>query len=230
MTKFSKDDHKDLLEKISANRLERLELMSEALHKCGVEDAERFIDKALPQSKLFMTEVLPVLHRLYLPEPSGITKTVLDVGPQNFAGTELLSSIHSKKSFNRLKLEVTALDITDAFALFKEVISPDTEFLVKNIYDIHDRSWDAIICSHVIEHVPEPEKFVRRLQELSNDYVIIGCPWSEDPLVTRTHINTIKRDFINKVGGRDLEIFTNYSWGKDREVCLFWLPGLAKQQ
>ena len=219
---------KALRERIKSNNSDRHALMIEALKMCGVEDAERFIVKGLPQSELFMSEVIARLHRLYLPEPENTFKTVLDVGPQNFAGTALLHSIHGKYSFNRLKLGITALDITDTFELLKDIIAPNVEFLVQDIFDIKQRSWDTVICSHVIEHVPNPQGFVRQLQSLAKDFVIVGCPWNEDPLVTRTHINTLKKDFMLEVGARDLEIFTNYCWGKDREVCLFWLPGLAK--
>jgi hypothetical protein len=46
--------------------------------------------------------------------------------------------------------------------------------------------------------------------------------------VTRSHINTVDKQFVPSMGGRDLQIFTNYGWGTSREVCTFWLPGRAR--
>ena len=37
------------------------------------------------------------------------------------------------------------------------------------------------------------------------------------------------RGFVRELGARDLRIFTSYTWGKEREVCLFWLDGTASQ-
>lgn len=125
---------------------------------------------------------------------------------------------------------MSAVDITNNFGLLKELIAPNIEFLIKDIFDIKDRTWDFCIASHVIEHVPNPLQFVRQLQALANDFVIVACPWVEDPLVTPGHINTITKSLVREMGARNLKIFTNYSWGKNREVCTFWLPGQSKTE
>lgn len=202
--------------------------MLEAVRLGGVDAAERFVDKGMPQSELFMAEMIPIIHRLYEHLPEGAIKTALDVGPQNFAGTELLSRIHARSTFCRLKLQVTAIDIHDRFRLLGEMVAPDVEFLVQNVFSVENRAWDFTVASHVIEHVPKPAVFVRRLQEISRDFVLIATPWREDPLTTTGHINTIDKTFVRAVGGRDLNVYTNFNWGKEREVCSFWLPGLAK--
>lgn len=190
-------------------------------------DPDKSIAKAIPQSQLFMIELIPIIHRLYLGLPEGATKTVLDVGPQNFAGTALLASVHGKLSFNRLKLTVSAIDIISRLVPVKECVAPDIEFIVGDIYALEARTWDTIIASHVIEHVPAPARFVRRLQELARDYVIIACPWEERPL-TASHINTIDGETVRAMGARDLNVYVNYSWGKHRKVCTFWVEGRAK--
>ena len=217
-----------LLDEIRSHNEERYELMTRALKLSGVEDAHKFVTKGLPQSQLFMVEVIPFLHRLYLHEEENTTKRVLDVGPQNFAGTALLRDVHRRNSFNRLKLDVSAVDIVDGFDLLREIVAPGLPFLKSDVFKIKDQTWDTIICSHVVEHVPKPGQFLARLQDLAHDFVIVGCPWNEDPITTKSHINTINKQSIIEFGGRDLQIFTNYCWGKHREVCLFWLPGKAK--
>lgn len=217
----------DLLQKIEAFREAERDLMIEAIEATGVPDADKFIDKGMPQSRLFMVDIIPYIHRLYQHLPEGTWKSAVDIGPENFAGTQLLANTHSANSFCRMKLKVTAVDITPRFEVLRHLVAPDVEFFVRNIFDIKDRKWDFSIASHVIEHVPKPLEFARRMQELSRDFVIIAAPWNEHPLKTPGHINTISKALVREMGARDLQIFTNYSWGKDREVCLFWLPGMA---
>lgn len=212
--------------RIQASNAERRQLMVECIEQAG-HDAVKFIDWAIPQSELFMVEILPWIHKLYFSAPTNARKTVLDIGPQSFGGTRLLHSIHNPATLNKLKLDITAVDIHDEFEMLRRMIVPDIEFIKANIYDINDRNWDLVIASHVIEHVPQPAKFLRRCQQLAKDQVIVACPWAEDPLVTGGHINTINKQFVQSVGATDLKVYTNYNWGKGREVCIFTLPGLA---
>lgn len=186
-----------------------------------------FVEKAIPQSKLFMAELIPVIHRLYMDLPTNAQKTVLDVGPSSFGGTALLADLHTQKSFNKLKLKVSAVDIIDDFRPVQELLAPTVEFFVQDIFTIDNRVWDFIICSHVIEHVPSPSVFLQQLQSLARDFVLVACPWAEKPLTTKGHINTIDDEFVRAVGGRDLQVFVNYCWGKQRKVCSFWISGSA---
>jgi len=218
----------DLAVRIQKNNDERKALMQEAVEVAVKDTGKDYIRKGIPQSLLFMVEIIPVIHRLYEHIPERVYKSVLEVGPENFAGTELLAHTHAPHSYNRLKLNVSALDITDHFDYLRQLIAPQVEFLITDVFEIKDRVWDFSIASHVIEHVPDPVAFVRQLQSLSRDFVIIAAPWMEDPIITKSHCNTITKELVREMGARDLNIFTNYSWGKDREVCIFWLPGLAK--
>lgn len=203
-------------------------LLTEVLSRAGVENPIDWAAKSFAQSQLFAAEIIPVIHRLYESEPVNIHKSLLDIGPQNFAGTRLIQSIHDRRAFTNLKFSVSALDITDKFRNLQRLIAPQCEFIVSNLFDIRERIWDMVLASHVIEHVPNPALFIAKMQEISADYVVIAAPWNENPIVTRSHINTIDKAFVRMVGGRDLHIFTNYSWGKTREVCIFWVPGKAK--
>ena len=185
------------------------------------EEAKKYIFKAIPQSELFMTEVIPHIHANYLDLPENVLKTVLDVGPQSFGGTSLLSRLHSKYSFNRLKLSVSAIDIHSKFSGFCSILSPEVNFVCGNIYDLAPNSFDFCIASHVIEHVDNPVGFVERLANISRDFVIIAAPWMESQPLTKGHINIIDKSFVDSVGGTGLEVKVNYSWGKNRKVCIF---------
>lgn len=218
-----------LQEKINLHNEEREYLMKKALMSAGIIDEaiiNRIIKKGMPQSKLFMIEIIPLIHRWYLHESDNTVKTALDIGPQNFAGTALLQEIHDPHTYNKLKLDVSAIDKTDKFSILKDILCSKVNFIKGDIYDLKG-TWDFVIASHVIEHVDEPYKFVKRMQDLARDFAIIACPWNEYPLSNNTHVNTIDKKFIRSVGARDLSIYTNYSWGKSREVCLFWVPGRA---
>ena len=206
---------------------ERSKLLTLAAEEVGL-DPDIFVDKAIPQSELFMAENIQLIHDLYLNTPVNKKIEVLDVGPQAYGGTALLERLHRSTSYNKLKMTVSAIDITDQFDLLREVQCPQVDFIHADIFEVQDRTWDCVVCSHVIEHVPDPGSFLLRLTELARDYVIVACPWKEDPLVTNGHINTINRKLIQAVGGLGLKIYMNYNWGKDREVCQSWIPGKAK--
>lgn len=220
---------KDLKQRIKENNEGRDSLMREALAVNGIDSAtiEKLIKKGIPQSQLFMAEIIPFLHKLYLDLPELETKTVLDIGPLNFAGTALLSSIHHRNSPNRLRLKVSALDIESRLAIMKEIVAPEVEFICSDLYNLKDRIFDVVIASHVIEHVPQPFNFARAMQNIAKDFVIVAAPWMEEFPLTGSHINVIDEHFVAELGGEDLQIFTNYCWGKHRKVCLFKLPGLA---
>ena len=217
-------------EEIRRHVAERKDLMRRALEAGGVENPEKTVSKGMPQSLLFMVELIPFIHGLWGHLPEGSRRTVLDVGPENFAGTALLAKLHAPDSFNRLKLEVSALDISDEFVLLGELIAPEVELLVRDVASIRDRVWDMVIASHVIEHVEDPVEFMKELQKRAREFVVIACPWREDPVVTPDHVSTIDKEVVMAAGARDLTIYTNFSWGKMREVCMFWLPGLAKEE
>jgi 2-polyprenyl-3-methyl-5-hydroxy-6-metoxy-1,4-benzoquinol methylase len=107
-----------------------------------------------------------------------------------------------------------------------KAVDPNVKYIVGDIYS-HDESFDIIIASHVLEHVPNPIKFLQRLQELSREWVIVACPWRESPLRTAGHINTIDKTILNAVKARNIHIYTDLSWGHDKECVIFCLQGMA---
>ena len=219
-----KDARAELLDRIDAMRTAYRTLMEDCV-SYGKGDPEKFIDMGIPQSQLFMTELLPFIHRAYLPAPTNALKTVLDIGPQSFGGTKLLYDLHNTGTHNKLKLQITAVDIVSNFEMLQKLMVPQVEFLIQDIFSVQNRHWDFVICSHVVEHVPDPMPFLARCQALARDFVLVACPWEEFPLTTKGHVNTINHAFVKKAGGKDLKIYRNYMWGKKREVCIFMLDG-----
>ncbi len=215
-----------LLERITRMRTDYRILMEECIAFGGA-NPKHSIDLGIPQSQLFMVELIPFIHRYYLELPKNMRKTVLDIGPSEFGGTKLLYDTHSTGTFNKLKLDITAVDNVSRYQMLQKLVIPEIEFLIQNIFSITDRTWDFVICSHVVEHVTDPLKFLARSQMLAHDFVLVACPWEEDPITCKAHINTINMQMVEAAGGEDLTIYTNYMWGKHRKVCIFKLPGKA---
>ncbi|MCH8863680.1 MAG: hypothetical protein IID51_14420, partial [Proteobacteria bacterium] len=67
-----------------------------------------------PQSIGFMIDIIPTIHKLYFGREK-LIKT-LDVGARTAAGTALLSKIHHPLTNERLRLDVTALDVSGEFS------------------------------------------------------------------------------------------------------------------
>ena len=73
-------------------------------------------------------------------------------------------------------------------------------YIVGDIFNLdkHDR-WDLVICSHTIEHVPDPDRFLGRLINLARDFVILACPYKENPeSLIPEHLHSIDDAFLER--------------------------------
>ena len=179
-----------------------------------------FRQKSVPQSQLFMVDLIPMIHRLFFGAPVNSSIEVLDVGPASMSGTKLLADLHAPESFNNLKMSVEAIDLFDTWERYGQFAAPDIPLMIGNIFDLDPKPWDLVLCSHVIEHVPDPKSFIDALRRLSSGYVIVACPFQENPLSTVGHVNTIDKRFLRLAGAIEVNVYTNYMWGKDREVVI----------
>lgn len=92
-----------------------------------------------------------------------------------------------------MKLKVSALDLNARFQMFKNLLDPEIELLFADIRKIKNRSWDRVNASQVVEHVPNPTSFLNELQRVARDFVLVACPWNEDPLITSGHTTAAPR-------------------------------------
>ena len=145
--------------------------------------------------------------------------SLLDVGPRTGAGLAYLRLVHHPAAFTRLKFDpVAGIDIDPMFRQYAQMDFPDIVGFTGDIFDMEDKSWDVVICSHTIEHIEEAESFVDRLCRIARRYVAIACPFAEYPL-SSDHCRTIDYAFFQKLGFLDVEVYESQHWHSGL-VCL----------
>ncbi|WP_196774317.1 bifunctional 2-polyprenyl-6-hydroxyphenol methylase/3-demethylubiquinol 3-O-methyltransferase UbiG [Rhodovulum sp. MB263] len=187
-------------------------------------DYDFFTKKQNPQSMAFMAELMPLFERLY-PTRYHI-KTLLDVGARTGSGTEFLATVLSPDSYSRLKCTVTALDIDPRMARLCRALRPQLEYLVADIFEIHDRQWDIVLCSHCLEHVLEPEPFLMQLRRLAREHVVISIPFREDPETRiKPHLHSFDETFLEAIGAENVTIYDGFHWPHS-QIATFSVPPL----
>lgn len=183
--------------------------------------------KVMQQSRLFMIDIIPHIHRLFYEVSAGTIIKVLDVGIHNGGGTALLAELHNRQSYNHLKMDVTGLDINDHFKNYIQLCNPSFKYVTKDIFDIPDsEKWDLVLCSHVIEHLKEPFIFVEKLKKLTKKYLIVACPYNEQKL-RKGHVNTIDSAFIAKLNPIEHYIYTNFCWRINGQCLIMIFKGTS---
>lgn len=169
------------------------------------------------QSKQFMIDLLPHLQRhLHDTYPRGTVLDVLDVGPGTGHGTALLASLYASDELG-YRMHVTAVDIADHHRDYVGVISPYVTHEIADIFEL-DRSFDVVICSHVIEHVVRPVRFCRRLQQLARDAVFVVAPYNEPrDQLSSGHRNVIDEQLLGQLQPTDTTIVNSPGWGAFRD-------------
>lgn len=184
--------------------------------------------KSVQQSRLFTIDIIPHIHRLFYNVPLNTTIDVLDVGIHSGAGTGLLAELHNKRSYNHLKMNVTGLDIVDNFQDYMKLCYPSFNFIKQDIFKIpENKTWDLVICSHVIEHLSDPIPFIEKLRRLTSKYAIIACPYNEKEL-RQGHLQTINSDLISKLNPLEYHVYTNFCWRVKGECLIMIFDSLNK--
>ena len=85
---------------------------------------------------------------------------------------------------------VTALDLTKPQFEIRGV-----EMVAGNVQSLQfsDNAFDCVVCTEVLEHVPEVAAAARELARVSREYVLIGVPYRQDTRVGRTTCSACAR-------------------------------------
>lgn len=179
------------------------------------------------QSTQFMIECLPSIHELFSRCWTGVPLKVLDVGTGSGAGANLLATLYAGRMLG-FTIQVDALELTSYLAPYAKVKYPLINYMVADVLDLPAApNWDIVLCSHTIEHVERPEKFLRHLQSLARSWVLIYAPYNEVDRI-EGHLNTIDDTFIRRAGAQSQTIVTSPAWRahEDSSACvIFTLPG-----
>lgn len=175
-------------EDIDDDRLLRLRCDSQSLHFYG--DISRFIARRV----------------------SGFeTLSLLDVGSRTGAGTALLRLIHHPQAFTRLKFDpVVGLDLDPAVVRIVSEEFKDITAVCEDIFNVPENSYDIVVCSHTIEHLPQIEPFVTQLEKIARRYVVLACPINEHTPASDGHIQIITPETLLNLGYTDMEIYESF--------------------
>lgn len=147
------------------------------------------------------------------------TLSLLDVGSRTGSGLAFLRLVHHPAAFTRLKLDpVAGIDIDPMFEQVSVIEFPDIRGMTGDIFNLEENSWDIVCCSHTIEHIPEAENFVRQLMKIAKKYVIIACPYAENPL-SDDHVRSIDYRFFTALNIQDVSVYESQHWHSGM-VCM----------
>ncbi len=83
------------------------------------------------------------------------------------------------KKRNLIIDNLVAIDIREDALESARALHPEYEFLNQDLltWDRERRSFELVIASQVLEHLPQPGRFMQRLVELSAGHLLLTVPW-----------------------------------------------------
>ena len=166
------------------------------------------------QAIQFAIDCIPEIHQVMLKyyERSDELK-LIDVGPGSGAGSNLIASLHSDRMIYS-KINVDAIDYIDLRKLWADFQYPKVNYMVGEIFDLPDKTWDFVYCSHCLEHVPNPRKYCDKLISICKGFAFIYTPYNEINLM-EGHLNTITEEFYSNDNVYNIKIFHSLGWHAD---------------
>ena len=176
-------------------------------------DAQFILEKWGPQSLHFAADMLAVMRDDLYDLRCFDHLTYLDVGAGPGHGAAFFQRLFQ---FGSPSLDVTALDQSPRWNEIYTALHVDVslKFISSDIFDLDEKSYDIVGCSHVIEHL-SPEyavKFVNQLKLISRKFLVIICPWNESPELHPAHKYKIDESFLNVLAPDTIKFFNSFGW------------------
>lgn len=170
---------------------------------------------AIPQSLVFMADMLPTIQKYARDYPYGTLLTCLDVGCGTGAAAQFIALLH-RSNFLGFRMKVDAIDATSVYERYVKLFFPDVGFSTCDATNLPQESaWDFVTCSHVIEHVARPREFIDKLRRHSKDKLFIYAPFEEDPAnLVPGHINSFDEAFIEDLEPVEWKLIDSLGWKK----------------
>jgi len=149
--------------------------------------------------------------------------SLLDVGAGPGFGTELLGRLFAT-NVSGYKIDCTALELSPQWGRFYPYLHNHAGVIIGDLFDQPDNSYDIVVSSHVIEHLPRAEvvPFVKKMQSLARLATIVVCPWQEGCNRHPAHAYSVDRDLLNELHPDHWEVFHSLGWHNPtgRSRCL----------
>lgn len=175
------------------------------------------------QTLAFYVEILPFFWG-YIQEskiPLYNAYTLLDVGCRTGSGSNLYGELFSDEGWGYcIKLLVDTIDLDATWNEYIELLPFIKNHSNGNLFDIQENSYDICLCSHTIEYVDDPVKFVKQLKKVSKYFSLITCPFNEtDPIIGH---RTITREIIDLCEPKKSHYYKSVNrWKEDLEMVVF---------
>lgn len=185
-----------------------------------------------PQAIQFLIDVYPELSRLLNHYSRNDVVRFLDIGPAFGGSAGLISELH-RSNFLGPQVKVEVLDITDERRAFIEFRHPHVDFLHSAVENIGDRDWDIVYCSNAIEHIQEPQAFIKKVLKHTLGHAMFLAPYREEEPRSLDHKCQIDESSFEPFEVEAFRIFETAAWpttadGTSRFQILAIIKGEAR--
>lgn len=166
------------------------------------------------QERAFARDLLPCIEavmRTYDPVARPVL-TLLDVGARCGQGSRLFAETHpASDTWKKSALQVSAVEMEPFWAEIAAETAPAVEYRVGDVGTIDPgRQWDIVVCSHMLEHVPDPEATLAVLRRRAIDWLVVYTPWREAALIPGHY--RIDEHTVERLGPDYTCVAPSYGW------------------
>lgn len=185
------------------------------------QDVQKFEYGWGAQSAQFIIDLIPRIQSILLQHYRRADHLkLLDVGAGSCVGTNVLAMLHSDNLIYST-MQIDAVDYTSVRERWVRTQYPKISYRVADIFDLPDRSWDLVVCSHVVEHLADPRSFIDALRRICAGFAFVYSPYAEIDRIA-AHLSTITDHTYDGIPNCQLERIKSMGWHPDRpeDQCL----------